>query len=233
MRFTLRQLQVFTRIAQYQSVSQAADQMAMSQSAASTALKELERSYDCLLFDRAGKRLIINALGLELLPRARALLEQAQALEGLLTDNHGFGSLSVGATMTIGNYLATLLLGHFMQRHPECQVKLHVHNTEHIIQRIRAFELDIGLIEGNCQDPDIQVTPWINDELVVFCAPQHPLATRGQVQLSELTKESWIVREQGSGTRRAFDTAMQEHQQPLRILLELEHTEAIKQIGRA
>lgn len=228
MRLTLRQLQVFVEIAQQHSVSKAADTLAMSQSAASTALAELERNYDCKLFDRAGKRLFINALGLQLLPQARALLEQAQALEAILKGQEGFGSLSVGATMTIGNYLATLLLGHFMQRHPECQVKLHVHNTEHIIQRIRAFELDIGLIEGNCQDPDIQITPWINDELVIFCAPQHPLANRKQVQLSELTKESWIVREQGSGTRRAFDTAMQEHQQPLRILLELEHTEAIK-----
>ena len=101
MRFSLRQLQVFTCIAQYKSVSQAAEQLAMSQSAASTALKELERSYDCLLFDRAGKRLIINALGLQLLPRALALLEQAEALEGLLTDSHGFGSLSVGAKRTL------------------------------------------------------------------------------------------------------------------------------------
>ena len=116
MRFTLRQLHVFTSIAQYQSVSKAAEHLSMSQSAASTALKELERSYNCMLFDRAGKRLFINALGLELLPRALALLEQAQALQDLLTDNHGFGSLSVGATMTIGNYLATLLIGHFIDR---------------------------------------------------------------------------------------------------------------------
>ncbi len=228
MRFTLRQLQVFTRIAQYQSVSQAADQLAMSQSAASTALKELERSYDCLLFDRAGKRLIINALGLELLPRARALLEQAQALEGLLTDNHGFGSLSVGATMTIGNYLATLLIGHFMQQHPSCKVRLHVHNTAQIVQQIASYQLDLGLIEGYYQDSNIIAEPWIADELVVFCAPQHPLAQQGHASLDELVNEEWIVREQGSGTRVAFEQAFMRHQRAIKIRLELEHTEGIK-----
>lgn len=228
MRFTLRQLHIFVEVAQQQSVSKAAQRLSMSQSAASTGLSELERNYSCQLFDRAGKRLLINALGLELLPQARALLEQAQAIDALLQGQHGFGALSVGATMTIGNYLATLLLGHFMQRHPECQVRLHVHNTQHIIQRVSAFELDIGLIEGHCQQDDIVVTPWIKDELVVFCAPQHPLAQQGQASLTELRDDAWIVREAGSGTRRAFDDAMRHHGQPPKILLELEHTEAIK-----
>ncbi len=228
MRFSLRQLQVFTCIAQYKSVSKAAEQLAMSQSAASTALKELERSYDCLLFDRAGKRLIINALGLQLLPRALALLEQAEALEGLLTDSHGFGSLSVGATMTIGNYLATLLIGHFMQQHPSCKVRLHVHNTEQIVQQVANYQLDLGLIEGYQQDHNIIAEPWIADELVVFCAPQHPLAQQGQASLTDLADEAWIVREHGSGTRLAFEQAFQRHQHPIHIRLELEHTEAIK-----
>jgi len=228
MRFTLRQLQVFTSIAQNQSVSKAAEELAMSQSAASTALKELERSYDCLLFDRAGKRLIINALGLQLLPRTQALLEQAQALEGLLTGNHGFGSLSVGATMTIGNYLATLLIGHFMQQHPSCKVRLHVHNTAQIVQQIASYQLDLGLIEGYYQDSNIVAEPWIADELVVFCAPQHPLAQQGHASLKELVNKAWIVREQGSGTRLAFEQAFLQRQHTPHIRLELEHTEGIK-----
>lgn len=228
MRFSLRQLEVFTCIAQLQSVSKAAEQLSMSQSAASTALKELELSYDCLLFDRAGKRLLINALGLQLLPRALALLEQAQALEGLLIDNHGFGSLSVGATMTIGNYLATLLIGHFMQQHPSCKVRLHVHNTAQIVQQVASYQLDLGLIEGYYQDSNIVAQPWVADELVAFCAPQHPLAQQGHASLSELTDEAWIVREQGSGTRLAFEQAFLRHQRSPHIRLELEHTEGIK-----
>lgn len=201
MRFTLRQLQVFVAVAKQESVSRAAQSLALSQSAASTSLSELERQSDCQLFDRAGKRLILNALGQQLLPQAVALLDQAREIEQLLNGKSGFGSLEVGATLTVGNYLATLLIGSFMQRHPECRVKLQVHNTAHVVQQVAHYELDLGLIEGDCQHPDIEVQPWVEDELVVFCAPQHPFARSGQASLEELTREAWVLREQGSGTR--------------------------------
>lgn len=228
MRFTLRQLQIFVAVAQHESVSRAADALSLSQSATSTSLSELERQSDCQLFDRAGKRLSLNALGLQLLPQAVALLEQASEIERLLIGQSGFGSLKVGATLTVGNYLATLLIGNFMQRHPECKVKLQVHNTAHVVQQIAHYDLDLGMIEGECQHPDIEVTPWVEDELVVFCAPQHPLAKLGVATLNELSQEAWILREQGSGTRLTFDQAMRHHPGSLNIRLELEHTEAIK-----
>lgn len=228
MRFTLRQLQVFVAVAKQESVSRAAQSLALSQSAASTSLSELERQSDCQLFDRAGKRLILNALGQQLLPQAVALLDQAREIEQLLNGKSGFGSLEVGATLTVGNYLATLLIGSFMQRHPQCRVKLQVHNTAHVVQQVAHYELDLGLIEGDCQHPDIEVQPWVEDELVVFCAPQHPFARSGQASLEELTREAWVLREQGSGTRLTFDQAMRHHATPLNIRLELEHTEAIK-----
>ncbi|MDH0335041.1 LysR family transcriptional regulator [Metapseudomonas otitidis] len=228
MRFTLRQLQVFVSVAQQGSVSRAAESLSLSQSAASTSLTELERQSGCQLFDRVGKRLSLNALGHQLLPQAVALLDQAREIEDLLNGKSGFGSLAVGATLTVGNYLATLLIGSFMQRHPECQVSLHVQNTANIVQQIAHYELDLGLIEGDCQHPDIEVLPWVEDELVVFCAPGHRLAQQQPVSLDELCREAWILREQGSGTRLTFDQAMRHHPVPLNIRLELEHTEAIK-----
>src|SRR5690606_36074015 len=215
-------------VTQQGSVSRAAQSLSLSQSATSTSLTELERQSDCLMFDRAGKRLSLNSLGRQLLPQAVALLDQAKEIERLLIGKSGYGSLAVGATLTVGNYLATLLIGSFMQRHPECRVRLHVQNTAHIVQPIAHYELDLGLIEGDCQHPEIEVQPWVEDELVVFCAPQHPLATRGVAGLEELTREAWILREQGSGTRLTFDQAMRHHPRTLNIRLELEHTEAIK-----
>jgi len=228
MRFTLRQLQVFVTVAQQESVSRAASLLALSQSAASNSIAELERQSSCQLFDRIGKRLSINALGRQLLPQALALLDQAKEIEDLLKGKTGFGALTVGATLTIGNYLATLLIGNFMQRHPECRVKLHVQNTAHIVQQVAQYDIDLGLIEGECHHPDIDVQPWMEDELVVFCAPQHPLARCGQASLAELAKEAWILREEGSGTRLAFDQAMRHCSTALTVRLELEHTEAIK-----
>lgn len=228
MRFTLRQLQVFVAVAQQGSVSRAAQSLALSQSATSTSLTELERQSNCLLFDRAGKRLSLNSLGGQLLPQAVALLDQAKEIERLLIGKSGFGSLAVGATLTVGNYLATLLIGSFMQRHPECRVRLHVQNTANIVQQVAHYELDLGLIEGDCQHPEIEVLPWVEDELLVFCAPQHPLAGRATATLEELAREAWILREKGSGTRLTFDQAMRHHPRSLNIRLELEHTEAIK-----
>lgn len=115
-----------------------------------------------------------------------------------------------------------------MQAHPECRVRLQVQNTRHIVQSVAQHTLDLGLIEGDCQHPDIEVTPWLEDELVVFCSPQHPLAKQGCASLEALINEAWILREQGSGTRLTFDQGIRHHSQPLRVRLELEHTEAIK-----
>ena len=228
MRFTLRQLQVFVAVAQQESVSRAANLLALSQSAASTSITELERQSSCQLFDRAGKRLSLNALGHQLLPQAVALLDQAKDIEDLLAGKSGFGALAVGATLTIGNYLATLMIGHYMQVHPESQVKLHVQNTANIVQQVAHYEIDLGLIEGDCSHPDLDVQPWVEDELVVFCAPNHPLANSGPASIEALTREAWILREQGSGTRLTFDQAMRHHRSSLNVRLELEHTEAIK-----
>ncbi len=116
-----------------------------------------------------------------------------------------------------------------MQRHPECRVKpARAEHRQCGAEAWLSYGLDLGLIEGDCQHPDIEVQPWVEDELVVFCAPRHPLAERGSATLEELGREAWILREQGSGTRLTFDQAMRHHPAQLNIRLELEHTEAIK-----
>ncbi|WP_110685716.1 LysR family transcriptional regulator [Salinicola aestuarinus] len=228
MRYTFRQLEVFVAIAQHQSVSQAARSLAMSQSATSAALAELERQFDCQLLDRLGKRLKLNALGFQLLPKAVALLDRGEEIEELLKGQQGIGSLDVGATLTIGNYLATLLIGDFMQRHPESRVRLQVGNTASIVERVALHELDLGLIEGDCQHDAIVVQPWIEDDLSVFCSPRHPLAREGSADAERLLREAWIMREEGSGTRRTLEHAMRHRRGRFNILLELEHTEGIK-----
>lgn len=228
MRYTLRQLEVFVAVAQHESVSRAARALALSQSAASTALAELERQFDCQLLDRIGKRLKLNALGFQVLPKAVALLDRGEEIEELLRGQRGVGSLDVGATLTIGNYLATLLISDFMQRHPGSRVRLQVRNTASIVERIVSHELDLGLIEGDCQHEDVVMQPWVEDELTVFCSPRHPLAKAREVSTDNLLREAWIMREQGSGTRLTLEQATRHRRGRFNILLELEHTEGIK-----
>lgn len=228
MKYSLRQLEIFVAISRTESVSRAAEALSLSQSATSTALSELERQFDLQLFDRVGKSLRINETGRQLLPRAVELLDRAHEIEALLQGHAGFGYMKIGATLTVGNYLATLLVARFLQEHPESRIQLQVHNTSTIVQQIVNHELDLGLIEGDTHHPDIEVQPWIADELVVFSAPNHPLANVSNISIEQLLQEPWILREKGSGTRETFDRAFRNNHSKLNIRLELEHTEAIK-----
>ncbi len=228
MRYTLRQLEIFIAVARHESVSRAADALALSQSATSTALGELERQFDTQLFDRIGKALRLNEAGHVLLPHAVQLIEHAREIESMLARQTDFGPLQIGATLTVGNYLATLIAADFLRRHPSARVGLSVHNSATIMHQLLHYELDLGLIEGSCRHPDLLVEPWVEDELVVFCAPGHPLAHGRPVDMAELAAQDWILREAGSGTRETFDQALRHFSGELRVRLELEHTEAIK-----
>lgn len=233
MRFTLRQLQVFLATAHFENITRAAESLAMSQSAASSALADLEQRFEVQLFDRAGKRLRLNDLGRLLQPRAQALIEQAEDLEQSFARHAEVGPLKVGATLTIGNYLAVPIMARFMGEHPGVRVSLEVANTAAIVREVASFGLDVGLIEGELQHPELDVMPWREDELAVFCAPSHPLAGCAVLDDAALLSADWILREPGSGTRQTFERAMHGLLPELKIALELQHTEAIKRAVEA
>ena len=233
MHYTLRHIEVFLATAWHENVSQAAESLSMSQSAASAALKEFEQRFDMQLFDRVGKRLQLNEFGKSLRPRAEALLSQARELEQQLLHQGEAGEIKVGATLTIGNYLAVPIMAEYMNRYPGANVKLTVENTSSITQKVRNFELDIGLIEGELQDDALTVIPWRDDELSLFCAPTHPLAGRPSLSDDDLLGADWILREAGSGTRQGFNRAVYGLLPQLKIRLQLQHTEAIKRAVEA
>jgi DNA-binding transcriptional LysR family regulator len=227
-RFTLRQLEVFLAVARTESVSRAAEELRMSQSAVSGSLADLEGQFEIQLFDRIGKRLKLGALGHSLRPRCEAAHAQARELEQAFSNEGDIGLLRVGATLTIGNYVAAPLLARFMREHPGTRVELQIANTTEIARRVANFEIDVGLIEGELHDPSLHVTAWCEDELVAFCPPDHSFALGQPLSDSDLLAAAWIVREPGSGTRQAFERAMHGLLPDLHIVLELQHTEAIK-----
>lgn len=228
MRFTLKQLEVFLAIANRESVSDAAKELSMSQSAVSESLKNLEHQFDVKLFDRIGKAIKLNALGKALMQETSNLIERAEILEHSFSRHQSDVALNLGATLSIGNYLAVNMIATFKAAHPNSQVGLHVANTTEIAERVLNYELDIGLIEGEINNPELIVEPWLDDELVVFCAPSNPLAGENNISDQLLESANWVLRESGSGTRQAFDHAMHGLISALNISMELEHTEAIK-----
>jgi DNA-binding transcriptional LysR family regulator len=229
----LRQLEVFLATARHGNLSRAAQSLALSQSAASGALRDLEAQFDIQLFDRVGKRLKINELGASLQPEAEALLARANELEATLMQGGRPGHLKVGATLTIGNYLAVGMIARFRERFPRADVSLTVANTRTIATQLAQFELDVGMIEGELRHPALQVIPWREDELVAFAPPGHPYTQLSRLSDKQLLNTPWVVREPGSGTRQTFDRAMAGILPELDISLELQHTEAIKRAVEA
>jgi len=233
MKFSLKQIEVFLATASCHNITQAAEQLSMSQSAASESLKTLENQFGIQLFDRIGKRLQLNDLGEVVKKQAKSFMERARVLEDSLQQHTKLGSLKVGATLSIGNYLAINILSSFRNLYDGANATLEVANTTAIAHKVANFELDIGLIEGEISHEDLDVTPWREDELVVFCAPNHPYAKKRTLNDQELTTAQWILRETGSGTRQAFDYAMHGLIPNLNVTLELQHTEAIKRAVEA
>ncbi|MBA4503348.1 LysR family transcriptional regulator [Marinobacterium marinum] len=218
---SLRQLEVFLAVIETGSTTRAATAVALSQSAASNALSELESRLGEKLFDRVGKRLVLNANGRALQPRARALLMQAADAENLFHSDGG--QLKVGASTTIGNYLLPHLLGQAGTDLP-CE-RIEIANTDEIAEQMLRFELDLGLIEGSALHPDLVMTPWRQDEMVIVAAPVF-----AGYSLDDLP---WIMRESGSGTRRVVEQELLGTLEGIRPVLELGSSEAIHNAVRA
>ncbi|UOO91290.1 LysR family transcriptional regulator [Vitreoscilla massiliensis] len=235
-KLTLRQLHIFVAIAEQGSTTAASTVIALSQSAVSAALNELERLMDTQLFDRVGKRLVLNESGRLLLQHARPLLDLAEQLETALDDdNKVLHSVRLGSTTTIGNYVLPKLLQRLAANvaiTPLWNTEVRILNTADICQQVAQFELDIGLIEGPCLDPMLQVHPWRSDEMVVVLAPTHALATQLQhpetVDVTQLQAATWLLREQGSGTRVIADQMLLPVLGQYANALELSSSEAIK-----
>lgn len=229
MHITLRQLEVFAEVLKSGSTTQASQMMALSQSAVSAALADLENQLGVQLFDRVGKRLVVNEHGRLLYPRTVALLEQAGEIEQLFREDNG--AIRVYASSTIGNYILPEAIARYRRDYPTLPLELSVGNSQDVINAVMDFRVDIGLIEGPCHTPDIVTEPWLEDELVVFAAPGSALLS-APVTLESLASAPWILREQGSGTREIVDYLLLAHLPRLRLAMELGNSEAIKHAVR-
>jgi len=234
MRISLRQLQIFTAVAESGSTAAAADVVALSQSAASAGLNELESMLKNKLFDRVGKRLILNDNGRMLLPQARQMLDAAASIERQFNVHEGPTGLRIGASTTIGIYLLPSILA--ASSTPEAQPpSVQIANTADIATAVENFEIDMGMIEGPCNQAELIVEPWIQDELVIVCAPTHPILSNStaKIGVKPLREAAWLLREVGSGTRETVEQALIPHLHALREAGEFSNTEAIKHASAA
>lgn len=231
LRLTLRQLQIFVAVANSGSTSAASSEIALSQSATSAAVIELERVLSLTLFDRVGKRLILNDNGQTLLPKAQSLLDGAAQVEHMARDATAqLQAVRIGASTTIGSHVVPGLLTHFLDGRQQAADAWHsqiaIGNTTDICARVARYELDIGFIEGPCHEATLQVRPWLHDEMVIVapCSSQYAEET---ISLHQLQDAVWLLREPGSGTREETDNALLRHLGVYRRSIELGSSEAI------
>lgn len=231
MKITLRQLEVFAAVASHGQVTRAAQAVAMSQAAASMALADLEGQLGTPLFNRQGRQWQLTDSGREILPLAREVLDRVGDIEAVGQTRGVAFDIHLGASVTIGNHLLPELIVELSRAYPAARVQVSRHNTEQVVARLLAFQIDLGFIEGPVRDPRIACFPWRQDMLQVFAAPDHPLAGR-QLSAEDLRSAAWVSRESGSGTREHFDRAMSEAGITPVIVLELEQPEAVRQCVR-
>jgi len=232
MNLSTRQLRVFEATTRLGRLTLAAKEQALSQSAASQSLKELEQVLGYSLFTRLGRALKITDEGTHILPKIRQIL----ALVDTLTtpaSNAISGPLRIGASITIASFILPQITATLLERYPGISPEIQINNTEAVIHSVEKGQVHIGLIEGPSSSTTLNVTPWRQDTLALFCRPDHPLAQTGHITKDDINQHRWVLRELGSGTRTVFDLAVQRIGARVQSSLSLNRQEAIKQSVKA
>ncbi|MBV8471244.1 MAG: LysR family transcriptional regulator [Burkholderiaceae bacterium] len=229
---TLEQLRVFVAVAERGHMTQAAQQLHITQSAASAAVAALEQRYSVHLFNRVGRGLELSEAGRVFLVEARAVLARSTAARRALDELAGLkrGTLRIAASQTVASYWLPQRMAQFAQSHPDIDLLLQMGNTQQVAQAVADAEADLGFIEGLVELPALTQHTVGHDRLSVYAAPGHPLAQKKMLKPKDLVQASWVLREQGSGTRTEFESSLIVHGiQPcqLKVLLTLPSNEAV------
>ncbi|GBD99648.1 HTH-type transcriptional regulator CysL [bacterium BMS3Abin07] len=226
-------LKVFCTVAETRSFSKASEIIHLTQPAVSLQIQALEELYETKLFDRSSSNVTLTKAGEVLYKYAKNILSLYADAEKQIGELTGLvkGSISIGASTTIGNHLLPTIISDFKKTRPKIKLHMRVGNTKRIIDLLNSGNIDFGLVEGDISGQKILSEPLIKDELVVIVPSYHPWAKRKNVSILELLKEPFIFREEGSGTRQIIEKYLDAHGisvQNMKITTVIGSTVAIK-----
>ncbi len=234
MNITFRQLEVFEAVARLLSYTQASKELHLSQPAVSMQIKQLEESTGIPLFEKMGRKIYLTEAGREMYHYSRTISHQLEEAEEVLEQLKGLQTGKLEITVaTTANAFATRMLAMFNKQHVGVTVSLDVTNREHLLRQIAANEKDIAIMGRPPEDADLVTESFADNPLVVVASPDHPLAHEKHIPLYRLQNQTFVVREQGSGTRTAMQRFFDQHNLRVTSSMEMNENEAIKQAVQA
>lgn len=227
---TFRQLEIFEAIARLGSFTRASEELHLTQPTVSMQMKKLTDIVGVPLVEQVGKKVILTEDGRELAQASRDVFAILDRYTMSVAQRRGLekGRLKLMA-ITTASYFAPRLLGEFGKLHPGIEVSLRVTNKEQVLASMADHLDDLYLLGTPPDEIDVVATPIMDNPIVALAAPDHPLAGKRHLTLKQLAQEPWIMREAGSGTRKAIERLFGEHGLEIKPRLELGSNEAIKQ----
>jgi Transcriptional regulator len=227
---TFRQLEIFEAIARLGGFTRAAEELYLTQPTVSMQMKKLSDAVGAPLLTQQGKKVSLTEDGRELAQACRDVFAIMDRYSMSVAERQGLkkGRLKLMA-ITTASYFAPRLLGDFTRLHPGIDVSLRVTNKDQVLASMADNLDDLYLLGTPPDEIDVVAIPVISNPTVVLAAPDHPLAHTRNIPLKRLAEEQWVIREAGSGTRKAIERLFAAHQLEIRPRMELGSNEAIKQ----
>ena len=207
---TIRHIRMFVTVADQGGMSAAAKELHVSQPTVSQAIAELEKYYGVKLFERLSQRLYITKEGELMLSFSRHILDSFDRMEEAMDLTAEKPVLKLGCSVTVGTCLIHDILDKVKEKMPNLQVLVTVTNSSDIEQAILTNEVDLGIVEGIIKSEELLTTPICEDELVLVCGKEHPLAKAGNVTASMLQGQNYVSRESGSAERNQLEKKLEE-----------------------
>ncbi|MCW8915390.1 MAG: LysR substrate-binding domain-containing protein [Magnetovibrio sp.] len=234
MHVTLRQLEAFAAVSRHLSFTRAAEELNLTQPAVSMQIKQLEGQVGQSLFEHMGKKIFLTEAGREVRQYARNVLQQVDDMEAGLASLKGLerGSLSISVATT-AHYFAPKLLSIFCERYPGVNVKLDVTNRESLVSQLENNTVDMVIMGRPPEEVDVEAGIFMENPLVMIAPADHPFTRERSIQLKRLENETFLVREEGSGTRKAMEVFFEQHGINMSTGMEVSSDEAIKRSVQA
>ena len=202
------ELKTFISVVEFKNFTKAGNHLNLSQPTVSTHIKNLENYFGATLINRSikQKNIFITEKGYTLYKRAKEIINLMDITYREISNNSNTitGTIKIGASSTIGDYILPKFLSIFSEKYPDINVEIFIENTSSVCTNIRNFILDIGLIEGNLNDSNFNKGYFLKDKLALVL-PYNPKLSLENFSFNSLQDQKWILRENGSGTREYLD----------------------------